>query len=432
MSDIKQFSLAATGDLLMCRRISIYSDEKFLSLLKILREADVTFGNAETNIGTGGDYPTSAHWIVLSPTYIADELKWVGYDLINCAMNHAGDFGIGGILSTKAELDRVGLTSAGSGRNLGEARAPAYLDTNKGRVALMGATSTFKDNALAYEARVDEPGRPGVNCIRTMITLDKDTIGKLKKILPNLTGSNRDWFTFAGVRFGIGEKLDYLMNKDDVEMNLKWVKHSKRMADWMFMSFHWHQSNFGVKEKVPKFVEEFARRVIDAGADAFLGHGPHDIRGVEIYKGKPIIYSLGNFIATYEAVEPQPSAVYETLDLDSNATVADCVDHYGADTLKTGLTWRGQSAYQPVEREDRYWESIIAIPTFNEKNKKLVDLKFYPVWLQKNQPVSQRGRPIFAEPERGKKIIEKLKTLSEPYGTKIEYITKQNIGITQL
>lgn len=410
----------------------MYDEPEFLSLINILRGADVAFGNAETTIGTGGDYPSSAHLVVLSPPYIADELKWAGYDLICTANNHAGDFGLGGILSTKNELDRVGLTNAGSGMNLAEARAPRYLDTKKGRVALMAACSSTKEFARADEARIDEPGRPGINGIRIYTTMDQQSYQKLKELFPGLVRSTQDWFTFSGARFVLGEKLDYILDNADFQANMKWVKHGKRMADWMFMSLHWHQSDFEGREKVPKFVEKFAKSSIDAGADAFLGHGPHDIRGVEIYKGKPILYSLGNFAGEHETTEPQPTAVYETVGIDRDATVADIVDRYGADTLKTKLTWRGQPAYQAIEREDWYWETVAAVSTFNKENKELSDLKFYPVWMQKDQPVSQRGRPILADSKRGKKIIEKLNRLSEPYGTKIEYIAEQNIGITKL
>lgn len=427
----EHFSLAVTGDLLFCRRWSIYDEEAFLSLIKILRDADVTFGNAETTIGTGGDYAYSAHFVVLSPPYIADELKWAGYDLINCAMNHAGDYGLGGILSTIKELDRVGLTHAGSGSNLAEARAPSYLETKKGRVALMGVTTSAREGFRAIEARIDERGRPGVNGIRMFLSVDKETVEKLKKTFPNLVGSRDEQTTFLGTQFLSGDKMEYVMDQRDYEANIKWVKHSKRMADWMFISLHWHQRSFEGREIVPRFVEKFAKGSIDAGADAFLGHGPHDIRGVEIYKDKPILYSVGNFFGEHETTEPQPTSVYETITPELNpiheATSADIVDRYGADTLKTGL-----KAHAVGEREDQYWETVVAVATFNQKDKKLADLKFYPVWLQKDQSVSQRGRPILADLERGKKIIEKLKRLSEPYGTKIEYIAEKNMGITKL
>ena len=63
------------------------------------------------------------------------------------------------------------------------------------------------------------------------------------------------------------------------------------------------------------FIIPMARRWIDAGADAFVGHGPHTLRAIEIYKGKPIFYSLGNFFFTYSTIQKYGSEVYEALNL---------------------------------------------------------------------------------------------------------------------
>ena len=64
------------------------------------------------------------------------------------------------------------------------------------------------------------------------------------------------------------------------------------MADWVIVSVHCHESGTH-RDEPPAFLEAFARAAIDEGADMFFGHGPHVTRGIEIYKGKPILYSLG-------------------------------------------------------------------------------------------------------------------------------------------
>ncbi len=72
---------------------------------------------------------------------IADDLKWAGVDIVSNAFNHSGEFGPSGVLSTRRHCRRAGLACAGTGRDLEEARAPGYLETKKGRVALVSITS---------------------------------------------------------------------------------------------------------------------------------------------------------------------------------------------------------------------------------------------------------------------------------------------------
>ena len=84
------------------------------------------------------------------------------------------------------------------------------------------------------------------------------------------------------------------------------------LADIVIVSLHCHES--GANRSVPAdFIPIFAKAVIDAGADVFVGHGPHVLRGIEIYKGKPIFYSLSNFIFQNETVLRMPEDSYEAV-----------------------------------------------------------------------------------------------------------------------
>ena len=84
---------------------------------------------------------------------IAEELMWMGFDMVSMANNHTGDYGVGGLRRTTQAVEAAGLMHAGTGENLAEARAPGYLETPDGRVALISAASTFPDGSRA--------GRPG-------------------------------------------------------------------------------------------------------------------------------------------------------------------------------------------------------------------------------------------------------------------------------
>ena len=167
----KEFTLAITGDSIINRRISVYTEERLLSLVKVIRDADVAYTHFETLVHDyeGSEvYPAAeagGTWM-RSPRWVVDELKWAGFDIVSLACNHVMDYSYGGLYSTWKALDEAGLPHAGTGRNLGEAREPVYLDTGKGRVALISMCSTFVGWARAGEARRDVKGRPGLNPLR--------------------------------------------------------------------------------------------------------------------------------------------------------------------------------------------------------------------------------------------------------------------------
>jgi poly-gamma-glutamate synthesis protein (capsule biosynthesis protein) len=182
------------------------------------------------------------------------------------------------------------------------------------------------------------------------------------------------------------------------------IRSAKKQADWVLVSSHSHE-NSGDRQQPARFQSAFARAAIDAGADIWLNHGPHVLRGIEIYKGRPIFYSVANFIFQNETVEFLPAENYSRYDLGPDATPAEFSDHrYANDT-------RGF----PVD--DLNWQSVVAITTF--RGEKLEKIELLPIELGQNKPRSQRGRPVLVVGEAAREIIEGLAKLSEPYGTKI-------------
>ena len=156
--------------------------------------------------------------------------------------------------------------------------------------------------------------------------------------------------------------------------------------------------------------------MIDAGADVIVGHGPHVLRGVEIYKSKPIFYSLGDFMFQNETLLRLPQENYEPYNLGQDKHVADFNDaRYSNDT-------RG------FPTNPQIWEAVIAVPTW--QGDQLASIELYPISLGYGKSRTIRGRPMFADSELSKKIIDDLKEASEPYGTEIEF--KDGIGVVRL
>ena len=124
---------------------------------------EILFHNWEPDIipaaASGGTY-------MQADPEIANELVWMGFDMVSMANNHTGDYGIGGLRSTIRAVEAAGLMHAGTGENMAEARAPGYLETPNGRVALISAASTFPDGSQAGHQRRDMRGRPGLSPMR--------------------------------------------------------------------------------------------------------------------------------------------------------------------------------------------------------------------------------------------------------------------------
>ncbi|MCS7365880.1 MAG: CapA family protein [archaeon GB-1867-035] len=422
-----ELKLSLTGDSFIATRMSIYKEPEFLSLIEIIRKAHVRFTNLEVLINDFKGYPAaqSGGTYAATESYIADELKWMGFNIVSRANNHAMDYKVEGMIETTRNLDRVGIVHAGVGMNLGEARSPAYLETSWGRVALISAASTFPTEARAGASRPDLQGRPGVNPLRYSVTytIPKEAfevIIKIAKLRGYKPKEKIDTIRLFGNKFVKGEevKIEFKVNKLDEEGNLKAIKDAKKMADFVIFSLHCHERYLSLEKPAP-FIEEFARKCIDAGADLFVGHGPHVLRGIEIYKGKPIFYSLGNFIFQNDLIKKQPADLYERYKLDWNATPSELYDTREKgipDLIKMGFKW--------FTEKPEYWETILVHCTFNEG--RFEEIKLYPVDLGFEKTRPNRGRPLLAKGEKALKILKNIKKLSKPYGTKIKI--EENIG----
>jgi poly-gamma-glutamate synthesis protein (capsule biosynthesis protein) len=143
--------------------------------------------------------------------------------------------------------------------------------------------------------------------------------------------------------------------------------------------------------------------MIDEGADLVVGHGPHLLRGMEIYQGKPIFYSLGNFIGQNELVPRLPSDSYERFRADPNLT--------------PGMVYRQRTRDDqggfPSDR--RYWETVLPVCTFEEG--RLSGIEIRPVSLGLGEARHLRGRPRLASGEEADRILKRFAALSAPFGT---------------
>jgi len=420
-----RLTLAAVGDCILSRRVSNSRDPEFLALRDLLRGADCAWGNCEIVIADprrvfpmpkGGDPHTMA------PPWAADELAWTGIGFVGTANNHILDFGYDGLQSTLDNLERVGIPQAGSGADLAFAAKPGYYDSRAGRVGQVNCCSTFAQYFAAGPSHPYLRGRPGLNPlhIESFLQVDRPLFERLRKLEPEINHLMA-WDEFDTITEEVlgktppdkayhldttvsaGEKLDVLTppSKDDLARITEAVGIARNNARLVLATIHAHDARGTLEEPSP-FLQPFARACIDAGADAFLLAGPHVLRGIEIYKGKPIFYSLGNFFFQIDTLEPVGAEDFAS---------------YGLDPRTLDVT-KFASRNPVYAKQRRFWESFLPVVTYEGDRVASIDL--HPVSLGFAEPMHHRGLPRLAKGEEAASILGRLAERSRPYGTKIE------------
>ena len=406
-------TMTLAGDAIITRALSPYVEPEYLGMIEVLRRSDMAFVNLEVLLHDYEPYPayqSGGTWMRADPE-MAEELVWAGFDMVSYANNHTGDYGALGARLTRQHARAAGLVGAGSGEDLNEAREAKFLETADGRVALVSLASTFTAHSVAGVPGAGVPGRPGLNPLRheRWRVVTRDQMEGLRAGLANAgvrTPESGDELTVFGNRFEVGDEVGThtAPDPDDVAAIAAVVRNAKTLADYVVVSIHAHEG--GVNRTIPAdFVIEFAHAVIDAGADVMVGHGPHVLRGVEIYKGKPIFYSLGDFVFQNETLLRLPAENFARYDLDPTAGVAAFnYERYAGDTRSF-----------PADPE--IWEGAIAMPSF--RGGELVELRLLPVTLGFGESPSVRGRPLPATGEMATKIVQDLIDRSAHFGTTV-------------
>lgn len=433
------FSVAATGDLIVHRPISNEADPTMQAVFKILRSANVSVGNFE---GTAIDirhFPGTCQAenggaCIIDLPSVPEDVRRMGFNMMERANNHSADWAVAGMEKTDKRLDEAGLIHAGTGKDLTAACSPRYLDTPMGRVALVSMASSFTPMSRAMDPVGETNGRPGVCALRTTKYTDvprkmfeqikqiSDELRAAEKQLgrpvqsgpPRASRSNPNVVNLNGARFRLGNHFGprYQTNSFDLRQILKSIRQGKESANFLIAGLHAHQpANWS--QQAPDFVVSLAHDAIDQGADEFIVQGPHQLRGIEIYKGKPIFYSLGNFIFQNLLLDPVDMDYYLSFHLKPSTTTTEEFDY--------ALTKRG--FWRPI-----WFQSVVAVSKFDHNQVAEIDL--YPIDLGFERPAPDFGNPRMASPKVGREILERLQKLSAPFHTIIEI--KNNVGVIRL
>jgi poly-gamma-glutamate capsule biosynthesis protein CapA/YwtB (metallophosphatase superfamily) len=348
------FSITLTGQSMIRSDIRAHAPAAVPVITSLLK-GDVIFTNFEATIVDEAKGQSRKDGRFLSPPEALDALKSFGFNLVSLSNNHAFDLKVPGIQNTLQEAGRLNLAHAGTGNTLDEAAAPGYLHTPKGTVALVAMAS-----GLIADGGSASPTRPGVNELR--VEAGKPNQEDTQRILQSIREARKR----AGLV--VVYEHNHVFDKPFQTIMLEELPERLGPPDWL---------------------KKWTHAEIDAGADIIVMHGAPLLHGVEIYRGRPIFYDLGNFIF-------QAPPIDILLD-------------------------------EPIN-----WESVVAYVDFQGKN--LQSIKFLPIAQNKlgegqadtqdehtnNLFLQTRGLPSPAKGEQAHYILERLANLSRPFGTTVE------------
>lgn len=428
------FTVAAVGDCIITRPLLPMAarDKAFAEVVTLLRGADATFGNLETALVDLTDtaaVPSGLKddWATLATPDVALDLRALGFDVVGRANNHGTDWGVGGLVETGMWLDEAALVHAGAGVTLAAARAPRYLESDTGRLGLVSmTTSAASELAIALDAFGEVPARPGVHAVpvRTTVVVTAKVMKALVSIREAHPEGDVAWIVqhvdaggdppealeMYGRRFELGRAMGVRHDVDGeaLEGNLRAIRQASQHADVVVAAAHVHQGDARPGEP-HDFVREWAMAAIDAGADLVAVSGPHRLAPVELYRGRPICYGLGNFfwsdmqapLQRYFHDESR-EVVRDRFDGRSDVTDAELLDVLNTDSFG----------------DEAYFRAVLARARFGPDG--LEELRLHPIELGREEPLTRRGVPRTPSAEVAEEIVAHVREISEPLGTVVK------------
>lgn len=239
--------------------------ECFARTRGLLSSADFAFCQLETSLATKGVRLPQARHAVLTKPSVAPAMREAGFTAVSFAGNHSLDWGNEAFFETISNLKSAGMDVIGAGANIIEARRPVIQQANGVRVAFLAYSTILPQ---AYWAEANRPGVAPMRAHTVYEAIEHDQPGTPARI-----------HTYP--------------HRYDLAAMCADIRAAKQQADVVVVSHHWgiHFIPYVLADYQP----DVAYAAIDAGADMIFGHHAHILKAIEVYKGKPIFYSLCNF-----------------------------------------------------------------------------------------------------------------------------------------
>jgi poly-gamma-glutamate capsule biosynthesis protein CapA/YwtB (metallophosphatase superfamily) len=361
MAGKDEISLIATGDIGPLRE---NSEELFELVKPYIKAADVAIAQLEKNLSERGtiqlNIPRS-----LARTYprLAGVLADTGFDVVSFASNHTLAFSNDAFYDTLDNLAKAGLKVVGAGRNIQEARKPVIMDVKGTKIGFLAYCSVVPKGFEAWE---DKPG--------------------LAPVRVNTAYEQEDWNP------GSPAKVYTIPYADDMKAMVNDIKKLRSQVDVLVVSQHW--GIHLIPGLIAGYQYEVGHAAIDAGADIIIGHHAHVLKGIEVYKGKVIFFSLCNFVMEH----PQK--------LVKGHVIGDLHRQYGLKTDPEYTTY----AF-PIDAQKT------GMVKCTIKDKKIARVGFIPAMINKNS----QPEPLKATDPRGDKVLEYIKWANDTQGIETKF-----------
>jgi poly-gamma-glutamate synthesis protein (capsule biosynthesis protein) len=391
------YTLVVTGQSLIKEDVLADAQPDVQAVAALTRSADFSFTGYEGTIGGAhGGWPMKQSFLHVSPPAVLDTLRAMGFNLLSLSNNHAFDLGPGGILSTLEEAGRRGFAHAGTGPDLAAATRAAISKRSGASVALVAMDAGPQgDHVYASDASARMAARPGSNHLRVHRTLvvTEDDLVRLRAMSAALGHETQksanarvgyrqtvgEGYEFYGLRFEAGpacrERL--WVDEADAHRNFASIAHAREAAHCVVAYVHHHHWN-PQWETTPDWFRDFAHACVDAGASVVVSQGVPMLQGIEIYKGAPLFFGLGNFI-------------FHT--------------------------------FQPAKYTDeRIWQSVVATCRFAHGRCERIEL--VPTVIGGERALAagdfqSRRAPHIAHGAYGAQILQRLAAMSHAFGTRV-------------
>jgi poly-gamma-glutamate synthesis protein (capsule biosynthesis protein) len=429
-----KISFSAVGDVMLLKALPQYTD--FDSITRFINKADVRLCNLEMVVSDDALYASAycgGQWIKAATNRL-QELLTFGFNCCACANNHSMDYSYDGLESTMSELIKLHVPYCGIGHDLKSASQCASLvlnDTSKTSVSIFSITSTFNDAARAGDSNEHCMGRPGVNALRTQFcyNINERQLETLKDIAKNtyingerdnarnngfLPPEPVDAFNFGGIHFTAKdgeESKKSICNLYDLNRMMQSIAEARKNTDYVIVMAHSHQIKRDLWTEPDYFFEDFCRACIDAGAHAVIGSGTHQLKPIEIYKNRPIFYSLGNFIFQLHHVSSLPIDFWEKYNLDFNDGLPEAILKKNKNSI---IVSGGGGVGLEFDRQNY----ISTIPYFEFEDDTMTALYLKPIELGFTMGNDLKGLPFEANQELSHMIVNHINRISKAYNTK--------------
>lgn len=423
----QKLSVTGTGDSLFMAKFPEEYQSGIRSIASFIQSCDVKITNLETNL-SDFDCFASAYsggtWLNTRGENLPDLFRF-GFNYFGTANNHSMDYGFDGLLSTIRVLDQHGVAHSGTGSSLEEACKPALLEVKDQKVAIFAVDASCENASRAGRATKVIKARPGVNYLRHETTYR--ITEQEEKVLREIAARNginfsRDLSINSGYQtpdpagfFFLGDQKYTTRdgipatscNAKDKARLIGAIRSAKEKYDYVFVLVHCHDNDGKSHANPAEYLKEFSHACIDAGAASIFGGGCHNLRPLEIYQGRPIFYSLGDFIYQGLKVEQLPADFMEKYDVDIFASAQEA------------LFKRSRGGKVGLHCEKKNYQTVL--PKMEFTDGKLSALTLLPVYLNFDRKDDMNGLPVAAEEKEAQEIFEIFSELSKPYGVNLRF-----------